>query len=223
MESLSLSLLVLTLASGPVLADQADRGPTHPEFPAEGFQVIFDGSDLDRIQTEGNWEIRPDGSLQLVPRPGEEGWERYGSYLWLPGSYGDFAVDFDFKYEAGGNSGLYFRISDESDATAHGWEVQILDNFGYEGEMTHHDMGGVIRTSPPLENASIEPGEWNQMTVELVGTRLKVLLNGTLVQDFDLEERKPADKELAEEGRIAIQDHGQPFSVRNIQVKRLDR
>ena len=131
-------------------------------------------------------------------------------------------VDLDFKYEEGGNSGLYFRISDESDATAHGWEVQILDNYGQDTPLTNHDMGGVIGTSPPLENASLEPGEWNQMTVELVGTRLKVLLNGTLVQDFDLRERKPADKELADEGRIAIQDHGQPFSVRNIQVKRLD-
>lgn len=60
------------------------------------------------------------------------------------------------------------------------------------------------------------------MTVELVGTRLKVLLNGKLVQDFDLREKKPADKELADEGKIAIQDHGQPFWVRNIQVKRLD-
>jgi hypothetical protein len=83
-------------------------------------------------------------------------------------------------------------------------------------------MGGVIATSAPLANASLEPGQWNRMTVELVGTHLRVLLNGTLVQDFDLREKKPADKELADAGRIAIQDHGQPFSVRNIQVKRLD-
>ena len=222
MSPANLSLLVFALSLGPAQADDHDRGRTHPEFPAEGFQVIFDGSDLDAIETEGNWKIREDGSLQLVPRPGEEGWERYGSYLWLPGEYRDFVVDFDFQYEQGGNSGLYFRISDESDATAHGWEVQIMDNYGQETPLTQHDMGGVIGTSAPLENASLEPGAWNQMTVELVGTRLKVLLNGKLVQDFDLRERKPADKELAAEGRIAIQDHGLPFRVRNIQVKRLD-
>jgi hypothetical protein len=83
-------------------------------------------------------------------------------------------------------------------------------------------MGGVIATSPPLKNASLKPGEWNQMTVQLVGTHLQVLINGQLVQDFDMSEKKPANKELAEQGKIAIQDHGQPFAVRTIQVKRLD-
>lgn len=157
MKPVSLSLIILTLALGAALGDHPDRQPTHPEFPAEGYEVIFGGSDLDKIRTEGNWKIRQDGSLELVPRPGEEGWERYGSYLWLPGEYKDFVVDFDFKYEEGGNSGLYFRISDESDATAHGWEVQILDNFGQDGQLTNHDMGGVIGTSPRWRTPAWSP------------------------------------------------------------------
>lgn len=202
-------------------ADTADQ-LAHPEFGAEGFEIIYDGSDLSKIETEGNWKIRDDKSLELVPREGEEGWERYDSYLWLPDKYEDFIVDFEFKYEKDGNSGLYFRISDDSDATAHGWEVQILDNFGHDKPLIHHDMGGVIRTSPALVNASLEPGEWNRMTVQLEGSHLQVVLNDKLVQDFDLMEKKPDDKQLAETGKIAIQDHGQPFWVRNIQVKKLD-
>jgi len=192
----------------------------HPEFPGDDFKVIFDGKDLSGIKTEGNWKVQDNGSLKLVPRPGEKGWTRYGSYIWLPGEYEDFVVDFEFKYEQGGNSGLYFRISDESDATANGWEVQILDGYGKD-DLTQHDMGGVIRTSAPLENASLPPGEWKRMTVQLRGTQLKVVLNGKVVQDFDLAEKKPENKELAEQGKIAIQDHGQPFWVRNIQVKSL--
>ncbi len=218
--TLSLMSLAAGLAAG--AADQADATLAHPEFPAAGYEVIYDGANLDKIKTEGNWTIRDGGSLELVPRPGEKGWERYGSYLWLPGSYGDFVVDFDFKYDKGGNSGLYFRISDESDATASGWEVQLMDNYGQDRALTNHDMGGVIATSAPLANACLAPGEWNQMTVQVVKNRLKVLLNGTLVQDCDLQEKKPASKELAATGRIAIQDHGMPFTVRNIQVKRLD-
>jgi hypothetical protein len=223
MARFSLLFVSLTFLVGIGWADHHERKLTkHPEFPAEGYEVIYDGSDLSKIQTEGNWQIRDDGTLELVPRPGEKGWQRYGSYLWLPDRYKDFVVDFDFKYDKGGNSGLYFRISDESDATAHGWEVQILDNYGQDKQLTHHDMGGVIATSPPLKNASLKPGEWNQMTVQLVGTHLQVLINGHLVQDFDMSKKKPANKELAEQGKIAIQDHGQPFAVRNIQVKRLD-
>ena len=82
-------------------------------------------------------------------------------------------------------------------------------------------MGGVIRTNGPLENASLPPGEWNRMTVQLEKNQLKVTLNGKLVQDFNLAEKKPEKKELAAKGKIAIQDHGQLFWVRNIQVKSL--
>lgn len=222
MKSPYVFALVTLALSATVLADHhGEKLAKHPEFPAEGFTTIFDGSNLDSIKTKGNWVIKEDKILALEPREGESGWQRYGSYLWLPEEYGDFVVDFDFKYTKGGNSGLYFRITDEADATASGWEVQILDNFGKEGKLIHHDMGGVIRTNPASENASIAPGEWNQMTVKLQGTHLQVLINGKLVQDFDLAEKKAKDKELAPKGMIAIQDHGEPFWVRNIQVKPL--
>ena len=47
-----------------------------------------------------------------------------------------------------------------------------------------------------------------------------MVLNGQKVQDnLDLAAKKPANKKLAEKGKIAIQDHGQPFWVRNIKVK----
>ena len=209
-----ITVVSLALGSGLLAAE-------HPAFPGEGFKVVFDGGELGGMKTKGNWLVRDDKTLELVPRKGESGWKRYGSYLWLPGEYADFIVDFEFKYPKGGNSGLYFRISDESDATAHGWEVQILDCFGKKGKLSHHDTGGVIRTSGPAENACRPPGEWNRMTVELRGAKLRVVLNGKLVQDIDLAEKKPKDKELAPKGKIAIQDHGQPFHVRNIQVKAL--
>ncbi|MEM7385617.1 MAG: DUF1080 domain-containing protein [Verrucomicrobiota bacterium] len=185
------------------------------------FTTVFDGKDLSKIKTEGNWKIQEDGSLYLDPRPGEKGWTRYGSYLWLKEDYKDFVVDFEYKHPKGGNSGLYFRIYDESDATAHGFEVQILDCFGKE-KLGPHDLGGVIKTAGPLVNASKKPGEWNRMIVTMKDGKLTVELNGKKVQDqLDVAAKKPADKKLAEKGKIAIQDHGQPFWVRNIKVKSL--
>lgn len=184
------------------------------------FTTIYDGKDLSKIKTEGNWKIQEDGSLYLDPRPGEKGWTRYGSYLWLKEDYKDFTIDFEYKHPKGGNSGLYFRIYDESDATAHGFEVQILDCFGKE-KLGQHDLGGVIKTAGPLVNASKKPGEWNRMVVTLKEGKLTVVLNGKKVQDgLDLAAKKPKGKKLAEKGKIAIQDHGQPFWVRNIKVKK---
>lgn len=186
-----------------------------------GFETIYDGKDLAKLKTEGNWQIQPDGSLKLTPREGETGWTRYPHYLWLPGEYGDFTVDFEFQYTAGGNSGLYFRCADEVDPTASGFEVQILDSFGVDKALGHHDMGGIIKTGGPSENRSKAPGEWNRMTVSMKGDRVVVVLNGVCIQDFNLREKKPADKKLVASGKIAIQDHGQVFSVRAIRVKKL--
>ncbi len=214
------SLLATVLATTALIA-QDDVAKKHPATHAEDFEQIFDGKDLSKLKTEGNWEVQKDGSLHLTPREGEKGWTRYNHYIWLPGEYGDFIFDFEFKYTKGGNSGLYFRCSDDIDPTKSGFEVQILDSFGVEKELGHHDMGGIIQTQGASKNASIAPGEWNRMTVSMKGDHLTVVLNGHLIQDFNLREKKPEKKELAAKGKICIQDHGLPFTVRNIQVKKL--
>ncbi len=202
------------------LTVSADELTQHPGS-TDGFDVLYDGKDLSKIKTEGNWQIQPDGSLQLTPREGEKDWTRYNCYIWLPGEYADFTVDFEFKYEKGGNSGLYFRCADDIDPTKSGFEVQIKDSYGMETAPGHHDMGGIIKTQGATKNLSKAPGEWNRMTVSMKGDRLVVVLNGECIQDFNLRGKKPADKELPASGKISIQDHGLPFTVRNIMAKRL--
>ncbi len=187
----------------------------------DGFTTIYDGKDMEGLKTAGNWKIQEDGSLYLEPRKGESGWQRYGSYLWLKEDYTDFVLDFEYKHAPKGNSGLYFRISDEKDATASGYEVQILDCHGKK-KLGQHDLGGVINTAGPLVNAAKPANEWNRMVVTLKDNKLTVELNGKKVQDgLDMVAKKPKDKELAPKGKIAIQDHGLPFWVRNIKIKSL--
>ncbi|MDF1849469.1 MAG: DUF1080 domain-containing protein [Verrucomicrobiales bacterium] len=194
----------------------------HPAKDAEGFEVIFDGSNMEKLETEGNWKIGEDGSLVLEPREGESGWKRYHHYVWLKDTYKDFVFDFEYKHPKGGNSGFYFRISDKVDPVETGFEVQILDSLGKpDSEMGHHDNGGIIKTQGASKNMSKEPGEWNRMTVTMKGNQLIVVLNGEAIQNFDLAAKKPKDKDLAAEGLISIQDHGQPFQIRNLRVKRL--
>lgn len=194
----------------------------HPEKNAEGFVTIFDGKDLSALDTEGNWQIQDDGSLYLEPREGEEGWKRYNHYLWLKESYGDFVFDFEYKHAAKGNSGFYFRVSEKADPVASGFEVQIMDSTGKaDEEMGHHDLGGVIKTKGASKNMSKAPNQWNRMTVTMKGNHLTVVLNGETIQEFDLAAEKGADVDLATEGLITIQDHGLPFWVKNLQVKRL--
>jgi hypothetical protein len=212
---LAVGLLAVTLSSY-----AGDDHKKHPAKDDASFTMIYDGKDLSKVKTEGNWKIQEDGSLHLTPRPGESGWSRYGSYIWLKEDYADFTFDFEYKHDKGGNSGLYFRCADEVDPTKSGFEVQILDCFGKE-QLGQHDLGGVIQTAGPAVNASKPAGEWNQMTVTMKGDHLTVVLNGKVVQDINLAEKKPKDKELAPSGKICIQDHGLPFTVRNLRVKKL--
>ncbi len=194
----------------------------HPEENADGFEMIFDGKDLSKLDTEGNWKIQEDGSLYLEPRDGEEGWKRYHHYLWLKENYGDFVFDFEYKHAEGGNSGFYFRVSEKADPVKTGFEVQIMDSTGKaDADMGHHDLGGIIKTKGASKNMSKAPNEWNRMTVTMKGNQLTVVLNGETIQDFDLAAEKGADVDLAKEGLLTIQDHGLPFWVRNLQVKRL--
>jgi hypothetical protein len=216
---MTISFGFLMLGASSALADEGAQ-KTHPAKDDKSFTTIFDGKDLSKIKTEGNWEIQDDGSLLLTPRPGEKGWQRYGSYIWLKDDYADFTFDFEYKHEKGGNSGLYFRCADEVDPTASGFEVQILDCFGKK-KLGQHDLGGVIKTAGPTKNMSKKPGEWNRMTVTMKGDHLTVVLNGEVVQDINLAEKKPKDKKLVAKGKICIQDHGQPFTVRNLRVKKL--
>lgn len=215
MKLLSILLLVLSTSLSTARAG-------HPEKNAEGFVTIFDGKDLSSVVTEGNWQIQGDGSLALVPREGESGWKRYHHYLWLKEKYADFTFDFEYKHGPGGNSGLYFRCADQVDPTLSGFEVQILDSLGKpNAEMGHHDNGGIIKTKGATKNMSKPAGEWNRMTVTMKGSQLTVVLNGETIHDLDLAAAKEAGKNLPAEGYLSIQDHGELFSVRNLQVKRL--
>ena len=169
----------------------------HPEKNAEDFVQVYDGKNLDGIETEGNWQIQDDGSLYLEPREGETGWSRYNHYIWLKEKYGDFVFDFEYKHGKDGNSGLYFRCADKVDPTKSGFEVQIKDSLGLEDEkMGHHDNGGVIQTKGASKNMSKPANEWNRMTVTMKGSQIQVVLNGELIQDFDLAKEKKDDKEL---------------------------
>ena len=186
----------------------------------DGFVDLLAPGDLSRFTTEGNWAVQEDGTVKLEPRPGESGWTRYGSYLWLDEQYADFVFQLDFKLPPRGNSGVYFHVGDKSDATDTGIEVQILDSHGKK-KLSHHDCGGVIRTQAPSKNAVKPAGDWNHLTVTCRDDRVSVELNGEQIID-DVQLGDSPMKGRPKKGWIGLQDHGQPIWFRNLKIKRLD-
>ncbi len=219
---LSRRALLIALGSASAAAALSVSLPLFAE-EEDGFVTLFDGKAeqlAENFTTTGNWLVEEDGTLAIKPREGETGWKRYDAYLWLKDQYGDFVFDFEYKHPEGGNSGAFFRVGDLVDPVTSGIEVQILDSYGEEKELGHHDLGGVIKTQGPSKNMAKPPGEWNRMTITCQGTHLKVVLNGEQIQDLDLSQfDSTKDKPLT--GFVGLQDHGLVMWFRNIRIKAL--
>ena len=187
----------------------------------DGFVQMFNGEDLTGWQTTGNWLVKEDNIIQLEPREGEWGWQRYDDYIATTRKYKDFVIDLEFKFEKNGNSGVFLRIGDLNNHVESGFEVQIIDTHGKpDDELTHHDAGGVIRTQAPTHNAIKPAGEWNHYNITMDGNDLTVILNGEKVNELDLSES--AMKDRPSEGYISFQDEGKRVWYRNVRIKELN-
>ena len=204
---LGVGLLVFVLALGAARAEAADA-----------FAPMFDGETLAGWKTTGNWVVEEDGVVALHPRPGEEGWQRYGAYLMTARKYKDFVLDLEFKIGKGGNSGVFLRVDDAMSPVATGIEVQILDTYGLENP-GHHDCGGVIGTVAPCKNMAKPAGEWNHYAITCQGNQLTVALNGEEIIDLELDQSAMKDKPA--EGYIGFQDEAKPVWYRNVRIKEL--
>ena len=189
----------------------------------DSFVSLYNGTDLTGWVTSGNWIVEKDGVLLIQPREGEQGWQRYGDYLWSEKKYKDFVLDVEYAYPQGGNSGVYFRVADRGNPVETGIEAQILDSSNKAGPLGHHDHGGIIRTVGATKNMSRPPNQWNRMVVTCVGNHLQVDLNGEQITNIQLNEGAMKDRPL--EGYIGLQDRGQPHNLRfrSIRIRELNK
>jgi len=186
--------------------------------PEDGFVSMFNGKDLDGWKTTGNWLVEEGNIVALHPRPGEHGWTRYDAYLTTARKYKDFVIDLEFKFNKGGNSGVFLRVGDPKSQVDSGFEVQILDTHGKQN-VGNHDCGGVIGTAGPSKNMVKPAGEWNRYIITCQGTQLKVELNGEQIIDLKLDESAIKDRPLT--GYIGFQDEGKSLWYRNVRIKEL--
>jgi hypothetical protein len=188
-----------------------------------GFAPFFNGKDLSgwRGATKG---YAVEGGSLVCRKEG-------GGNLYTEREYGDFAVRFDFKLEPGGNNGLGIRAPLEGDAAYTGMEVQILD----DGHASYKDIQpwqahGSIYGVVAARRGHLRPaGQWNSEEVVCRGRRVRVILNGAVIVDADLDEAStpktldgrdhPGLKRA--KGHIAFLGHGHRVELRNLRVREL--
>ncbi len=172
----------------------------------------------EHCKTLGNWTLA-DGVAKLTPSDGQQGWQRYGHYLWVEGNYADFEAEFEYRLEKNGNSGFYFHVGDTAKPVATGVEVQLYATPPDKKRLTDHDAGGIIPGGPPSSNAAKPVGEWNHMHVMCEDGTILVTLNGRLVHTMALDHKRIADRPRT--GSIGFQDHSLPLQLRNLRIRSL--
>lgn len=179
----------------------------------EGYQSLFNGKNLDGWQNHGEekWYVE-NGELICESGPKAE----YG-YLSTVDFYDDFELSVDFKQEANGNSGIFFRSTVEGTKVS-GWQVEVAPPDNHSGGIYEsYGRGWLIKPDPEKDKA-LKMGDWNTMKILAVGPKVTTWLNG--VEMINITDEKIG----AGKGSIALQIHdGGGIKVRwkNLKIRSL--
>lgn len=153
-----------------------------------------------------------------------------GGTIYTEKEYADFAVQFEFKVPPGGNNGLAIRYPGKGSPAYDGMcELQVLDNSApkYHKLDTRQFHGSAYGMTAAHRGYQRPVGEWNFQTVEVVGSTIKVELNGTVILDTDLStvteymaNKKHPGKGLTQ-GHFGFAGHNDPVSFRKLFIKEL--
>jgi len=224
------ALLVLNAAVFAAGQKQKEEEGFVPLFPKDGVVkdwLVRSWSDVNKpADPKTTWVVK-NGILQ--------GGEPRGSWLLSKQEYGDFILKFDFKLGPTGNSGCALRAPLFGDPAFDGMELQMAD-YRYNTQAKDSELtGGIYRAIAPRKQV-YKPTEWNTYEVTLQGAHLKVVLNGEVIQDLNLDEQNqkvlrhngqpcPPVKDRPRKGHIGFQElsrGAEHAQIRNARIKVLD-
>lgn len=157
---------------------------------------LFNGKDLSGWEIYGTekWYVEK-GDLVCESGPDKQ----YG-YLGTSAKYKDFDLTLEFKQEANGNSGVFFRSSIEGTKIT-GWQAEVAPAGQHSGGIYEsYGRGWLIQPGAEQEKA-LKTGQWNDMRIRVKGDEVTTWLNG--VQMITLKDAKIG----AANGQIALQIH----------------
>jgi hypothetical protein len=176
--------------------------------------AIFNGRDLEGWTINGTEKWYVDSSHELVCESGPD--KHYG-YLSTKKDYKNFILTLNFKQEANGNSGVFFRSSIDGIKIS-GWQVEVAPvNLHTGGIYESYGRGWLIQPTP-ADEAQLKQGEWNTMKIKVINDEVTTWLNGHQMVYFK-------DEKIGQgQGFIALQIHdGGGIKVRwkNIKIAEL--
>lgn len=207
-----------------------DTAYIHPNIAEKGWEDIFEKGLSNAIFLTGVWS----DSGGIITATKDEA-------IWSKDQYDDFVVDLDFKNAEGTNSGVVVHASNITDWIPHSVEIQIADDYSKAwSNVSPTWQCAAIFGHQAANNKSLKKfGEWNHFTITCRGKKIWIALNGTLVNECDMNlftstKKNPDGSEvpawlsnpmatLPLHGHIGFQGKhaGAPIYFRNIKIKKL--
>jgi hypothetical protein len=134
---------------------------------------MFNGKDLTGWTIHGTerWFVE-NGNLVCESGPDKQ----YG-YLSTNKTYKNFDLTLEFKQEANGNSGVFFRSSIDG-VKISGWQCEVAPlNHHTGGIYESYGRGWLIQPDSTKEK-HLKMGKWNKLRLRVIGDEVTTWLNG---------------------------------------------
>ncbi len=215
---------------------------------AEGWMLLFDGETSDGWRGYGKegfpavWQVQDESLYMTGQEKRTDAQKEDAGDIIYDQQFSNFHLKLDWKISEGGNSGIFYLGQEDLDLgpiymTAP--EMQVLDNDRHPDANMGKDgnrKAGSLYDLIPADPQNTKPaGEWNSVEVIKQGNNVKHFQNGELVveYEFGMDEwnelvsgskfpgLNPNWANLADQGYIGLQDHGNDVWFKNIKIKEL--
>ena len=210
---------------------------------AQRWISLFDGKTTNGWHSYGKttvgeaWTVE-DGMIVFDPAAKKAG--KSAGDIVTNESFNDFHLELEWKIAKNGNSGIIFFVQDEPTKYKNTWhtgpEMQVLDNDGHpDAKIISHRAGNLYDLIVGKEGAVKPYDQWNKVDIIFKKGKLDLILNDVnvvsthvgddgwkeLVRRSKFAKGESPDFAKVLSGHIALQDHGDKVSYRNIRIQKL--
>jgi len=238
MRKVFLCIIIALLVTNEIYAQDKQQQkplivkPAKRNNPPSDAIIVFDGGNLSQFRSSNAdapapWRVSG-SKLIVVSETGNIQTKKH---------FGDMQLHIEFKIpreaknkdgQQSGNSGIYIMGK---------YEIQVLNSHKNE-TYTDGQAGAIYDQYPPLVNASLKPGKWQEYDIIFKAPRfdkngnmkeppyITVFHNGVLIQNH-AKVKGPTtayNKSIpgkAEKGPLLLQDHNNEVRYRNIWIREL--
>ncbi len=181
---------------------------------AQKTEKLFNGKDLTGWTIHGTekWYAQ---TGELICESGPD--KQYG-YLSTDKNYKNFILTLQFKQEANGNSGVFFRSQIPEGVKISGWQAEVAPMGEHTGGIYESYGRGWLVQPKPEDEKYLKYGDWNTYKIKVDGDEVTTWLNGHQMCYIK-------DEKIGEGvGFIALQIHeggGIKVNWKNIEIQEL--